>query len=65
MMVQDIYSRLILPDDVPTSWQALGVRSSANGMGDIRGIRFEDINGDVSFKLSIPLPCHRGFGRFG
>ncbi|KAF7531462.1 hypothetical protein G7054_g8866 [Neopestalotiopsis clavispora] len=33
-------------DDVPTSWQALGVRSSANGMGDIRGIRFEDINGD-------------------
>ncbi|KAL9572343.1 hypothetical protein ACKAV7_003544 [Fusarium commune] len=31
--------------DTPT-WQPLGLRFSAKGMGDIRGVRFEDINGD-------------------
>ncbi|ETS78505.1 hypothetical protein PFICI_10567 [Pestalotiopsis fici W106-1] len=33
-------------DDVPAYWQALGLRFTAKGMGDIRGVRFEDINGD-------------------
>ncbi|RTE69040.1 hypothetical protein BHE90_016583 [Fusarium euwallaceae] len=27
-------------------WQALGLRFTAKGMGDMRGVRFEDINGD-------------------
>ncbi|EMT69780.1 hypothetical protein FOC4_g10000905 [Fusarium odoratissimum] len=31
--------------DTPT-WQPLGLRFSAKCMGDIRGVRFEDINGD-------------------
>ncbi|KAM0547793.1 hypothetical protein ACHAPJ_010254 [Fusarium lateritium] len=31
--------------DVPT-WQPLGLRFTAKGMGDQRGVRFEDINGD-------------------
>ncbi|KAK4198547.1 hypothetical protein QBC40DRAFT_308196 [Triangularia verruculosa] len=31
--------------DTP-SWQPLGLRFSAKGMGDMRGVRFEDINGD-------------------
>ncbi|KAF5660854.1 integrin alpha n-terminal [Fusarium heterosporum] len=31
--------------DTP-SWQALGLRFTAKGMGDQRGVRFEDINGD-------------------
>lgn len=35
-------------DDIPKYWQALGLRFTAKGMGDVRGVRFEDINGDVS-----------------
>ncbi|GKU19782.1 unnamed protein product [Fusarium langsethiae] len=31
--------------DTP-SWQPLGLRFTAKGMGDMRGVRFEDINGD-------------------
>ncbi|OBS29554.1 hypothetical protein FPOA_03491 [Fusarium poae] len=31
--------------DTPT-WQPLGLRFTAKGMGDMRGVRFEDINGD-------------------
>ncbi|EKJ76429.1 hypothetical protein FPSE_03428 [Fusarium pseudograminearum CS3096] len=31
--------------DTP-SWQPLGLRFTAKGMGDQRGVRFEDINGD-------------------
>ncbi|KAJ4007802.1 hypothetical protein NW766_009607 [Fusarium irregulare] len=31
--------------DTPT-WQPLGLRFTAKGMGDQRGVRFEDINGD-------------------
>ncbi|KAK2669954.1 SGNH hydrolase superfamily [Fusarium oxysporum f. sp. vasinfectum] len=27
-------------------WQSLGLRFTAKGMGDMRGVRFEDINGD-------------------
>jgi hypothetical protein len=34
--------------DYPEYWQDLGVRFKARGKGDIRGVRFEDINGDVS-----------------
>ncbi|KAK7420361.1 hypothetical protein QQX98_002784 [Neonectria punicea] len=30
----------------PEFWQKLGLRFPAKGMGDIRGVRFEDINGD-------------------
>ncbi|KAH8895341.1 hypothetical protein GQ53DRAFT_855657 [Thozetella sp. PMI_491] len=33
-------------DPIPKYWQALGLRFTAKGMGDIRGVRFEDINGD-------------------
>ncbi|KAH7320726.1 hypothetical protein B0I35DRAFT_500940 [Stachybotrys elegans] len=33
-------------DPIPKYWQALGQRFAAKGMGDIRGVRFEDINGD-------------------
>lgn len=35
-------------EDVPEYWQAMGLRFTAKGMGDIRGVRFEDLNGDVS-----------------
>jgi hypothetical protein len=33
--------------DVPQYWQPLGKRFTGKG-GDLAGIRFEDINGDVS-----------------
>ncbi|KAL2819388.1 hypothetical protein BJX63DRAFT_428611 [Aspergillus granulosus] len=33
-------------DDLPKYWQPLGVRFTGGNMGDLRGIRFEDINGD-------------------
>ncbi|KAJ5005383.1 hypothetical protein K4K48_007369 [Colletotrichum sp. SAR 10_66] len=33
-------------DDIPEYWQALGLRFTAKGMGDVHGVRFEDINGD-------------------
>ncbi|KAK4230039.1 hypothetical protein QBC38DRAFT_62431 [Podospora fimiseda] len=32
--------------DAPAYWQALGKRFTGKGMGDLRGVRFEDINGD-------------------
>lgn len=34
-------------DDIPKYWQAMGLRFTAKNMGDFRGVRFEDINGDV------------------
>ncbi|KAK8108347.1 uncharacterized protein PG998_010360 [Apiospora kogelbergensis] len=34
-------------DDIPKYWQELGVRFTAKGMGDGRGVRFHDLNGDV------------------
>ena len=34
--------------DAPEYWQDLGTRFTAKGMGDMRGVRFADINGDVS-----------------
>ncbi|KAK7414551.1 hypothetical protein QQX98_006578 [Neonectria punicea] len=33
-------------NDIPAYWQPLGIRFTAKGMGDGRGVRFEDINGD-------------------
>ncbi|KAK9590735.1 hypothetical protein V6Z92_003825 [Aspergillus fumigatus] len=33
-------------EDVPAYWQPLGKRFTGKGMGDPRGVRFEDINGD-------------------
>ncbi|GES66464.1 esterase [Aspergillus terreus] len=33
-------------EDVPAYWQPLGKRFTGKGMGDLRGVRFEDINGD-------------------
>ncbi|OQE36040.1 hypothetical protein PENCOP_c012G03701 [Penicillium coprophilum] len=33
-------------DDVPKYWQALGKRFTGKGFGDVKGVRFEDINGD-------------------
>lgn len=33
-------------DDIPKFWEPLGLRFTAKGKGDIRGVRFEDINGD-------------------
>lgn len=33
-------------DDVPKYWQPLGKRFTGKDMGDITGVRFEDINGD-------------------
>ncbi|KAH7311380.1 hypothetical protein B0I35DRAFT_411586 [Stachybotrys elegans] len=33
-------------NDMPDYWQPLGMRFKAQGMGDHRGLRFEDINGD-------------------
>lgn len=35
-------------DDVPEYWQPLCMRFKAKGMGNINGVRFEDVNGDVS-----------------
>ncbi|KAL3431446.1 hypothetical protein BDV09DRAFT_188416 [Aspergillus tetrazonus] len=33
-------------DDMPKYWQPLGKRFTGKGMGDLRGVRLEDINGD-------------------
>ena len=33
---------------MPEYWQALGVVFTGKGMGDANGVRFYDINGDVS-----------------
>ncbi|KAL2782461.1 hypothetical protein BJX66DRAFT_345814 [Aspergillus keveii] len=33
-------------DDIPEYWQPLGKRFTGKGMGDINGVRFEDVNGD-------------------
>jgi hypothetical protein len=45
-------------DPIPQYWQPLGLRFTAKGMGYIRGVRFEDINGDVSFGIesSVIVP---------
>lgn len=40
-------------DAIPKYWQALGLRFTAKNMGDLNGVRFEDINGDVSRTLSL------------
>ncbi|KAK4165172.1 hypothetical protein QBC43DRAFT_378166 [Cladorrhinum sp. PSN259] len=32
--------------DAPAYWQALGKRFTGKAMGDLRGVRFDDINGD-------------------
>ena len=34
--------------DLPDYWQYLGLRFTDKNKGDTRGVRFEDINGDVS-----------------
>ncbi len=34
--------------DLPLGWQALGVVFTGKGMGNVDGVRFADINGDVS-----------------
>lgn len=39
-------------NDIPEYWQSMGLRFTGKNMGDIRGTRFEDINGDVSKVLS-------------
>ena len=44
---------LIRIDDIPAYWQSLGQRFTGKNMGDIRGTRFEDINGDVSVDLPL------------
>ncbi|KAG2421959.1 hypothetical protein HFD88_005935 [Aspergillus terreus] len=33
-------------EDIPAYWQPLGKRFTGKVMGDLRGVRFEDINGD-------------------
>lgn len=40
-------------DDMPEYWQDLGIRFTGKNKGDLRGVRFEDINGDVSTRMSI------------
>lgn len=39
-------------EDKPKYWQALGVRWTDQYTREIKGVRFEDINGDVSTKTS-------------
>ena len=34
-------------DDIPAYWQYLGQRFTGKNMGDLRGTRFEDVNGDA------------------
>lgn len=34
---------------MPEYWQALGVIFTGKGFGDVHGVRFFDLNGDVSF----------------
>jgi hypothetical protein len=34
-------------DLVPAYWQSMGLRFTGKNMGDVNGVRFEDINGDV------------------
>ena len=40
-------------DDSPRFWEELGMRFPAKGMGDGRGVRFHDLNGDVSIKSML------------
>ena len=47
-------SRNSVQTDLQNGWQDLGVVFTGNGMGDIDGVRFADINGDVS--LTPPFP---------
>ncbi len=49
--------------NVPAYWQDLGVRSTMkpgdSGTDALAGIRFADINGDVSYPISpSPIPCY-------
>jgi hypothetical protein len=50
-----IYFELIVADDVPKYRQPLGQRFTGKGMGNLAGVRLEDINGDVS--NHHPRPC--------
>ncbi len=50
--------------DLPIGWQDLGVVFTGKGMGDVDGVRFADINGDVSlpsfhspFFSRCPISC--------
>ena len=43
-------------EDTPAYWQDLGKRFSGRDMGNLAGVRLEDINGDVSTKIQITLP---------
>ena len=49
-------------DPIPAYWQALGLRFTGKNMGDVRGTRFGDINGDVSaFESRIILASNQHF----
>lgn len=41
-------------DDLPKYWQYLGKRFTGKNKGDLRGVRFEDVNGDVSHVNHFP-----------
>jgi hypothetical protein len=48
--------------DFPVGWNPLGVVFTGKGMGDVDGVRFADINGDVSLPAipsRAPLPPPR------
>lgn len=38
---------------MPEYWQAMGTVFTGKGMGDVNGVRFGDINGDVSRRLEF------------
>lgn len=42
-------------DDKPAFWEPMGRRFTGKGMGDLRGVRFRDINGDVGSSQSWKL----------
>jgi hypothetical protein len=42
---------IFMIDDMPKYWQPLGKRFTGKGIGDLRGVRLEDINGDVRYPL--------------
>lgn len=45
--------------DHPEYWQELGIIFTGKGLGDVNGVRFFDLNGDVSNNSPASLACLR------
>jgi len=50
--------------DYPDYWQDLGVVFTGKGFGDLSGVRFSDLNGDVGLFHFILSPISHGQSRW-